>query len=198
MHFGEQRLAFSLDGATLMWVGSDALALLRTGFQPVSAKPFVKFHSVFGEQVAMSAGDGTAVTLTSHECLVAGAALDGQLQVSNSPQLVMAIDPEGEVPYFYVQGDVARELARRYGCLDTSTASDSWFYSAAASSSSACHLGSLPQRAHYPLGSVGRERFREDRAQWYEKRTGKPLEGTVAEQHAIVHTNTRCFRTRNT
>ena len=114
--------------------------------------------------------------------------------------MVMAIDPEGEFPYFYLEGDVERRLAQHYGCLDTSAQAPSWFADMNCSTN-----GNLitdadrgkPKRAQFPLGEEGRRRFREARAQWYHEKTGKELSGATHVQVKQAHDASRNERTRN-
>ena len=53
------------------------------------------------------------------------------------PSIIMGIDPVGDVPYYYLEHDSARHLARNWGMLDTSADSYEWSSAAALSSTSA-------------------------------------------------------------
>ena len=101
----------------------------------------------------------------------------------------MGIDPVGDVPYFYMEHDTSRHLARNWGMLDLSADAYEWSTAAALAGSSSLAASEQPasstkaltkapappRRGQYPCGKAGRERFRDDRNQWYFDRTGKHL-----------------------
>ena len=53
-----------------------------------------------------------------------------------------------------------------------------------------------PRKEDYPLTDSGVRQFRFDRAQWYKRRTGRKLEGTVEEQWKLVDDASRFGRAR--
>ena len=111
----------------------------------------------------------------------------------------MGIDPVGDVPYYYFEGDTSRALAKCYGCLDTTADSLDWHTAPSqAAGPSIAKPSPPPRRSQYPSGTAGRKRFRDDRTQWYFERTGKQLEdkGNIAQQNAAFDLLARNFRAR--
>ena len=54
--------------------------------------------------------------------------------------------------------------------------------------------GDPPKRSEYNLGIRGRREFHSKRAEWYERATGRRLEGSHAEQHRLFNDVTRRYR----
>jgi hypothetical protein len=54
--------------------------------------------------------------------------------------------------------------------------------------------GPPPRRSMYRRGRKGRRIFHRERADWYERATGRKLEGTLAEQHECFNAVTRRYR----
>ena len=48
IHMDEQTIGFSLDGHSMTWVRSDVLGYVGSSFLPLTAGPYVQFHTVFG------------------------------------------------------------------------------------------------------------------------------------------------------
>ena len=199
VHFEQQNLAFSVDDAPMVWVTNEQLRYVGVGFVPFSAQPYVEMHRVHstgGGKIPMPVSEGTAVTIADHACLLAAPDVIAPAPPPG-PRLVMAIDPDGDVPYYYYSDDMARALAQRYGCLDTSVDSPDWHTAPSqAAGPSIARPEPPPRRSQYPTGTAGRERFRSDRAQWYFERTGKQLQdkGNVAQQNAAFDLLARNFR----
>ena len=195
VHFLQRRLGFSLNGEQMVWYQEDALRYCGDGFRPVSAKPCAKFHTVYGDARHVDIEHGTTVTLSAHATLVAAPDMVVKRRAKGSSQLIMAVDPEGEVPYFYFDGDIERRLAQQYGCLEMAAEAPSWLADAPAKEAEA--FPDAPKRAQYPLGDEGRRRFREARAKWYRARVGRDLQGCVSEQVRLAHNAARFERTRS-
>ena len=57
--------------------------------------------------------------------------------------------------------------------------------------------GEPPMRWKFPLGAVGRQQYREQRAAWYLEHTGNELEGTLAAQNEAWDDLMRNYRARS-
>jgi len=200
IHFDEQSVGFSVDGSPLKWFGPDVLAYVGCGFQPVSAQPYIEFGKLFSTDIYLPLAQAAKVSLTGHACLVAAPDVIAPTPPPG-PRVIMAIDPVGDVPYFYLQDDTARNLARNWGTLDPTADSCAWHASTSAGSSSSRSTSrdkGPPRRGQYPLGSAGRRRFRDDRDLWYFERTGKHLHehGSAREQGEAFDLLARNYRAR--
>ena len=100
-----------------MWIDATALEYVDDGFVPLAARPCAYFHAMLEDCIPMPIDDGTAVTLSSHACLLAAPDVI-RTPASSCCGLIMGIDPVGDIPYYYMENDAARRLAREYGCLD--------------------------------------------------------------------------------
>ena len=124
--FTQRKLAFAVNAEPEVTVRTSVLDLhVPGGFHPTEAAPRVKFddveilcnqtprchhHHCVCKDVPLDAG--TAVALLASRCIVAGESLPPPAMPAESdPQLIMGIDPEGDIPYFYREGDIERRLA---------------------------------------------------------------------------------------
>ena len=111
--------------------------------------------------------------------------------------LMCAFDYETEQPYFYYTNDVSRQIARCQGALDTSVSNPEWFRVEPASHESGGDEPlPPPRRGDYDLGDEGRQAYHDARAEWFLKRTGSVLDGTLAEQDDRFQNACRSFRAR--
>ena len=73
------------------------------------------------------------------------------------PRLMTACDPETEQPYYYYEGDTAREIARRREELDTTVSNPDWVREPP---SECCDPPATreppPRRSNYPLVTQAR------------------------------------------
>ena len=201
IHFEQRRLGFAFDSAQLTWIDRGPLAYVGNGFAPLTARPCASFHAMFADHIPMPLADGTAITLSSHACLLAASDVIAVVPSSSCPALIMGIDPVGDVPYYYMENDAARRLAREYGCLDPGA--EDWMDVAPSHTAASIappqprHHQPLPKRSQFPHGGDGRKRFRAEREQWLSDR-GIETGSSAQEHHSAFHSNTRNFRTRNT
>jgi len=228
--FGQRTLSFTVNEQQTVIVRTGVLDLhVPGGFHPTDAAPRVRFDSVevlcsdaaachpyYCQCREVTHAQGTAVTLECYKCVTPTTRESLLLAkpTTREPQLIMGLDPEGDIPYFYTEGDMERRLAINDGLYESRQSSaPSWFReltsqciglarrtirSIAVAGVSMFVPTSLPppRQASYPLTSAGKKRFHDDRADWFERRTGRKLEGTTAEQWRAVHSVSRAFRTR--
>ena len=105
IHFEQQRISFAVNGSALKWFGPDIFKYVGVGFQPVSAQPYVEFGNIYAEERLLPVGQASTVSITSHTCLLAGS--DIVQPTPPTSQLIMGIDPVGDVPYFYLHAHAA-------------------------------------------------------------------------------------------
>lgn len=232
--FTQRELAFAINSEPESVVRTGVLDLhVPGGFHPKQAAPCVKLYCVelLCEQTPrchhyhcvckdVPLDVGTAVSLQAHRCLVPSDEPVAAPPVDSQPQLVMGIDPEGDIPYFYTEGDTERHLAITQQMYEPRQSSaPSWFVEltgrcvglarrvagqmltslASAAVSAFVPTGEpAPRKTDYPFTESGIKRFRDDRADWYERRTGRKLEGTEEEQWRAVDNASRFSRARGT
>ena len=109
-----------------------------------------------------------------------------------------ACDPETEQPYYYYEGDTAREIARRREELDTTVSNPDWVREPP---SECCDPPATreppPRRSDYPLTQAGMNLFRSERAMWYFSHTGRLLLGSLELVNILFDLVARNFRIRS-
>ena len=112
--------------------------------------------------------------------------------------LMEAFDQETEQPYYYHIDDGQRILAHKYGVLDTSVSTLDWGFDAVNYQTDlTSHRLSKPRRSQYPRGAGGQRAFREAREEWFDRKKGVSLRGSVAEQVRMADNASRNERVRS-
>ena len=106
-----------------------------------------------------------------------------------------AVDPDTAQVYYFNEGDVGRELARRYTTLDSTVSNPEWMMPTEPEVERDAMLP--PARSDYALGEEGQAWYRAEREQWYSAHTGCRLTGTLAEQNDTWDNLMRNYRVRS-
>merc|ERR1712187_270197 len=113
-------------------------------------------------------------------------------------RLMTAFGPETEQPYYFYEGDTAREIARRHGELDTTVSNPEWVREPQLECSDPLDPQEPPpRRSDYPLTQAGMNLFRSDRAAWYFSHTGRLLLGSLELVNILFDLVARNFRMRS-